>query len=68
MALVRLTVPEHPRAFVEGSDNFLADEDTRDGCVSASESLADGLDIGNYALLFPGVEGATASHAAHDLV
>lgn len=68
MALVRVAVAERTRALVHGLHDLVADEDPRYGHVPATQTLADGLEVGHDILLLPGVQGAAAAHAGHDLV
>lgn len=58
--------PVHlPTSPHEGIYHLLVYEQSSDRLVSASEAFSDGLDVGDYTLLLPGMHGSRAAHPAH---
>jgi hypothetical protein len=68
VALVRLSMSKNARTLVHRLHDLLADQETRNRGVPSSETLTDSLEVGNNALVFPCVQGATPTHAAHHFV
>jgi len=68
VALVCLSVAELPGTFVHRLHNRVTDQDRRHRRISTTQTLCDSLDIGDNILLFPGMQGPTTAHAAHNLV
>ena len=66
--LVGVAVHEPAGAVAQRGDDPARHQDAADRRIAAAEALGHRLDIGRHALLLPGVQGAGAAHAAHDLV
>lgn len=68
VGLVSVAVVEGRGAVADGGDDAIVDEHGGDGRVSATETFADGDDVGDYVFLLKGKVGAGAAGAAHDFV
>lgn len=54
-----------PTAFHEHVDNSLVKKESRNRLIPPSQALADRLDVGNDALLLPGMHGTRPANSAH---
>lgn len=57
-----------PRSLLQGLDDAVANKNTGNGRISASETFAYSLDVGNNSLLLPRMHRARSAHSAHYLV
>lgn len=68
MTLICLSVHEGACTGLEGIEDSMAHEDTRDRCITASETFAESLNVGNDVFLLPCMNRPGPAHAAHDFV